>query len=425
MKFINNKSEFLNNTATLASGTVIAQLLPLLLSPWLSRIYTPEDFAIMALVLPFITIGALLSTLKLELAIVIPKTDKEALNILLSAFALNILISVLLLFLTFLTVLYVPISFLGANNKHILWAIPIGIFAVGTYQILNYWSTRCKTFKNNAFSKITQASTTLFVSILLGYILFGAQGLIIGFVSGYFLGSVVLFFRLKGAFENQEVKLFDSANMSIVLSKYKNFALITTPHAFLDILTDQGIIYILKIFFIERVIGSFAFAYRYTRAPLSIITSSVGQVFYQKASQMVADNMDIRPMMFKIQKNLFLMALLPFLILFLYTPHIFAFVFSEDYRQAGEIVRYLLPFFFANFVVSPISSITLILKKQKQAFLITMVDLIFRVSAIVVGGIFWDFRYSFALISVFCVIILTFATLWYYKIANPKHYISY
>lgn len=408
------------------SGTVIAQALPILLSPWLSRIYTPENFATLALILPVISIGALISTLRLDVAIVIPKENDEGLQLMISAFIINISVTVFTLLIVAILVLFgFSETIFPKLNPYLLWTVPLGIFSIGGYQILNFWSTRCKTYRNNAVSKIVQSSVTLLFSITIGYLIIGPEGLVIGFVLGYLCGSFVLLYRLRGIISKTTITSFNSVLFKRVINKYRNFALVNTPHAILDIVVDQGIIYLMKVYFTEKVLGGFAFAYRYIRAPLSIITSSIYQVFYEQASKHESENKDIRPLMFKIQKNLFIIGILPFIILFIFTPQIFAFIFSEDYRQAGEIARYLLPWIFMNYLVSPISAITLIFNKQKQALMITVIDFAARVIALLVGGIFFDYIFSFVLISIFCTIILIFATLWYYKIAKPGVHKSY
>jgi len=420
------KNQFLANIATLISGTVIAQALPIILSPWISRIYSPEDFATLALILPVISIGALLSTFRLDVAIVIPKEDIEAKNLLLSAFLINIFTTILA------TVIIATILIFGFSsllfpklNSSLLWTVPIGIFAIGTYQILNFWSTRAKTYRNNAISKIIQSTSTLIISIVIGYIINGPEGLIIGFVLGFVFGSIVLAYRLRKSINHDFFKSFNKNSFTQIIKKYRNFLIINTPHAILDIIVDQGIIYLMKVYFTEKILGGFAFAYRYTRAPLSIITSSIYQVFYEQASKMAAESKDIRPLMFKIQKNLFLVSIIPFILITIFTPQLFAFVFSEEYRQAGEIAQYLMPWIFMNFLVSPISAITLIFNKQKQALFITIIDFSARILAIVLGGLFFNYAFSFILISIFCTIILIFATIWYYNIAKPGLHKSY
>ena len=420
------KNRFFANIVTLISGTVIAQALPIVLSPWLSRIYSPENFATFALILPIISIGAIISTLRLDVAIVIPENDNEALQLLVSAFIINISITLFSLLITLIFILFgFSESLFPTLNSYLLWTIPIGIFSVGTYQILNFWSTRCKTYRNNAISKIIQSTTTLVCSITIGYLIIGPEGLVIGFVVGYVFGSLTLIYRLRRIINRDVIAFINRTLFSQIIKKYRNFVVINTPHAILDIVIDQGIIYLMKVYFTEKILGGFAFAYRYIRSPLSIITSSIYQVFYEQASKLVAESKDIRPLMYKIQKNLFLIGILPFIFIFLFTPQLFSFVFSEKYRQAGEIARYLLPWIFMNYLVSPISAITLIFNKQKQALMITVIDFAARILAIIAGGIFFDYTFSFILISIFCTIILIFTTFWFYNIAKQGIHKNY
>ena len=66
---------FFKNVATLAAGTAFAQIIVILATPILSRLYTPEEFGAYGI---FITVVGLLSTiaaLGYDMAIV--KEDKE------------------------------------------------------------------------------------------------------------------------------------------------------------------------------------------------------------------------------------------------------------------------------------------------------------------------------------------------------------
>lgn len=419
------KNSFIVNITTLISGNVLAQALPILLSPWLSRIYTPTDFAALSLILPIISIGALISTLRLDVAIVIPKEDKEAIEIITTAILLNWLITIFSIITVIVIVFFIENQLIWNNtNKNIFWLVPLGIFSVSLYSILNYWSTRCKTYKINALSKVIQSVTTVLFSIFIGYIINGPTGLISGFVFGYLLGALFLLFKQKNILTFLKITPYNFQIINKLIKKYRNFVVINTPHSILDILVDQGIIYLFKIYFTERILGSFAFAFRYIRAPISIITSSISQVFYEQSAKLTSENKDIRPLMLKIQKKLFLVGIIPFVIIFSFTPDLFAFIFSEDYRQAGEIARYLLPWIFVNYLVSPISPVTLIFKKQREAFIITIIDFLVRIVLIVCGGLFFNYKFSFISISFFCSFILIFANVWYYRIAipNKKYY---
>ena len=76
------KSSFSRNVATLASGTIIAQAIPVAISPILTRLYTPDDFGILALLMSIVAVFSSVVTAKYDLALLLPKKDDEALKVL-------------------------------------------------------------------------------------------------------------------------------------------------------------------------------------------------------------------------------------------------------------------------------------------------------------------------------------------------------
>ena len=73
-----SKSEYIRHIITIVTGTMFAQLLPLLITPLLTRLYSPESFGLFA---NFIAITAIISSivsLRLEMAILLPKSTKIA-----------------------------------------------------------------------------------------------------------------------------------------------------------------------------------------------------------------------------------------------------------------------------------------------------------------------------------------------------------
>ena len=80
-EMLNLKSEFSKNVLTLVTGTTIAQSIPIAISPILTRIYTPEDFGVLALFISITTILGTIANGRYELAIVLPKRDNNALEL--------------------------------------------------------------------------------------------------------------------------------------------------------------------------------------------------------------------------------------------------------------------------------------------------------------------------------------------------------
>ena len=90
-------SEFFKNVATLISGTSIAQAFSVIIYIFLSRIYTEEDFGVFGLYMNILNITIIFSTAKYELAILLPKSEKESLNLLGLSGLISVGVSLILL----------------------------------------------------------------------------------------------------------------------------------------------------------------------------------------------------------------------------------------------------------------------------------------------------------------------------------------
>ena len=141
------RSGFSKSLITLLTGTTLAQGITLLISPLLSRLYTPHDFGVFGTFLSIVSAIALIASLRYEIAIVLPKKEDVAINLLALAAFLTIIISILsfigvLLFKYF----YPGYEFLDQDLKFLLFFIPVLILFIGFYQILNNYANRLKQY---------------------------------------------------------------------------------------------------------------------------------------------------------------------------------------------------------------------------------------------------------------------------------------
>jgi O-antigen/teichoic acid export membrane protein len=174
------KSEFSRNILTLMTGTIIAQAIPIAISPILTRIYRPEDFGLYAIFVAIITILGSVASGRYELAIMLPKKDEDAINI----FALGILITVgMTAFITILVVVLNDFIVSLLNNQEIgfwLYFIPVSVFFVGCFNLLNVFNNRCENYIDIKNSQILKSTTSVIVQLLVGLIKQGVTGLISG-----------------------------------------------------------------------------------------------------------------------------------------------------------------------------------------------------------------------------------------------------
>src|SRR5690554_4361739 len=152
------KSKYTRNVLTLMTGTGLAQAIPIAISPILTRLYTPEEFGMFGMYLAIVAILAVAATGRYELAILLPKNDKDAINILILSILLSALFSVLLLIVVIAFGEKIALLFGEPSlSKWLLW-VPVSVLLVGAYQSLNYWSNRKAHYKRLAISRTLQSA---------------------------------------------------------------------------------------------------------------------------------------------------------------------------------------------------------------------------------------------------------------------------
>jgi O-antigen/teichoic acid export membrane protein len=413
------RSEFAINVLTLMTGTTIAQAIPVAISPILTRLYTPADFGMLSLFMSFVAIIAVVIAARYEFAIMLPKDDNDARNIL--VLALIICTSVSILSLVIIGVFNEPLSRMMGNPKignWLYWA-PLTLFFTGVYQAFNLWSTRKKTFRNNAISRVSMASAIGGTQLLAGTAGLGAVGLVTGTITGQAVGALVISSRvIKYVIRNK--KEISVQRMKANMKRYKSFPMVNAPHALIDTVQEQGVVFLINYFFTSTILGFYAFALRLLLGPLGLIGSSMNQVFYQKASDTFNNGQSLRPLVRSMYRKLLTIGLPLFTVLFFILPWLFGFVFGAKWKPAGEIGQYLLPWIFLNFLISPVSSLPLIVGKQKQAMLFSFVNIILKAAAILTGGYYHDYKLTFILISVSGGAVYLAGMYWYYLIADTK-----
>jgi O-antigen/teichoic acid export membrane protein len=407
------KSEFSRNVLTLMTGTTIAQVIPIAISPILTRIYSPEDFGVFALYIGMASLFIIVATARYEIAIVLPDKDSEAINI----FALSISITIILTILTFVVILFFNDNILNILKAkklgNLIFLIPLSIFVAGIFQSLNYWANRKKYFKSISISQISQSITIGSLQVAIGYFNVGS-GLIFGNIIGRVIAMIVL---LKKFLQNDKKYLTDiSKKMMIVqMKRYKDFPLINSIHAFSDTVRTSGSSMLISSFFGSSILGLYALAVRVLQVPISIIGSALGQVLYQKFTTIHNEKRKLMPYVIKTEIYLLVIAIPMFTILYYIAPSLFGFVFGEKWRVAGEYTQILTPYLFMNFLVSPISNLPIIMERQQDIFYISLFGNILFLSIFIIFHNL-EIKTVFLFLSITQVIFYIYVMWWYFSI---------
>lgn len=397
------RREMLKNMALLTGGTAIAQAIGFGVSPILSRLFTDNDYGEYGIFTSIVSYLVVVSCLRLEQAIVIPKSDDEARSIAQWSIKLNTIVALL----TFGICCFGLVLF-----EFSPFFILIGptVFFMGLINTFNYYSTRQKTYKINSQSRIITSIAIAATAVLMGFLNSGSAGLIIGMLLGQVFGGIYLFVKIY----KEIYKSSNSLAWSELRKKYKQFIFINTPHALFDLTEVYGVILLMGFFFEDSFIGAYFFAFRILKAPIGLIGSSIFQVFYRESSARVADKIGLLKLFKKLVMQLTAFSFVPFLVLGLFGEELFLFVFGNDWGEAGVISSFFALWFWLNFIANPVSCIPIIMNKQPFSFAIAVFNTIIRLTIIFIAGLEGDFYiliYGFAISQ---ALIMLFNLLWYY-----------
>jgi len=350
---LKTKSEFTRNVLTLMTGTVVAQAIPIAISPILTRIYSPEEFGLFALFFAILSILSVLANGRYENSVMLPKKDEDALHL----FALGIIINIFLSTIILIIVIVFNDSITKAlgNEEISLWLyfIPISLFFTGLFNILNSMNNRQKNYKDIASATITKSMVMALVQLVVGLIKSGAAGLILGQILAQFFANVKLFKNIikdkKAIFSIRKLKIIALA------IKYKKFPIFSLPSALANVLSGQLSNILISSFYSVATLGFYSLIQRILAIPSVLIGKSIGQVYYEEGTRERKKNGVVTDIFNSTFKKLVIIGLPSFSILFFIVEDLFAFVFGEEWRVAGHYAQIVIPMFFMRFVVASLS----------------------------------------------------------------------
>lgn len=403
------------------SGTAIAQIMNLGLSIILYQFfYTPEESAELGLFARIIGVGAAIVTARYEFAMPIAKADVHSFRLYRLALRLAFISSGVSAI-----VVLIPMFLAGNVSDGLFFAlIPIGMFLTAYYSIGTNWAIRTREFRSISYSKVAKVGVGGGIKLLLGWLGSGYIGLIIGTVSGLIVANGWFgktFFRMNEKF-NVKAK---SPRTKLLAKTYQEFPKVNLPHTMMDVGKELLVAIIILQLFTKSDFGLYDHSIRMLRMPLMLAGLAISQVFFQSCAERYNRGEDIFPLVFRAVKILFLISIIPFGLVFFFGDDLFAWVFSEKWRGAGEYSEILAPWFMLNFIASPISFLPLILGKQRQFFVIAIVGAIANVCSFWVPDTFFnaDIETTLWIVTssqVTYYLFIIFKTFQYLKQARPK-----
>jgi O-antigen/teichoic acid export membrane protein len=410
------KYEFALNVGKLMSGTMLAQALGVIITPILTRFFLPEHFGVSSVFISYCAMIGTVVCLKYEMAIVIPDNDDDSANILGLSLLLVVCISAMI------ALLVIPFDDFWAkllNNpklqRYLIW-MPVMVAASGTTMAFNFWLNRYKAFGQNSMASVLNSLTTQ--GFKLGAAVAGvASGgaLILAAVIGQCVSAIFLAMRFNRV-HAVALGSIRFTKMTALASRFRHFPLYASGAALLNTASQQLPVVFMAFFFEPAVVGYYAFGVGILSLPMSLITSAVSRVFYQKACEIRHSNG--RQISSDLYQTLFTIGFFPFATIIFHGEMLFATIFGENWGPAGVYAQFIAVWSLFVFSVRPLTMTIAVYELQRIGLVLQSLLFILRLGSVYIGAFFNNALLAVALFSLTGAVHYFCTGLWYIHIAG-------
>jgi len=364
----------LRPTLTLLTGGALAQALPLLLGPWLARLYSPQEFGVYHLFSAVAANLAVVACARYEFALPLAADDAEA----------EALRRLCLLLLAALTLLCGLAGVVWAGWVGAWWPawLPLAVLLLGALSLATLWATRQQRFPALAAARVLQHGGGAALQAAGGVLQAGVHGLIAATLAAAAAALALLRLPLRAS----TAKPPDHRALRAAAWRHREFPLLNTPHAFLGALQDTVTLALISAQLGSAAAGAWGLALRYLKAPATLVGGALSQALYPRLA--AGGGRITRESRATVRQAMLMLAAIAaplVLLLWGWGPQLFAWAFGERWREAGELARALALYVGVHFVASPLAVVTMAWQAQAWALRLALVGQAAFVVALAIG----------------------------------------
>lgn len=388
----------LRNVLTLLAGTVSAQAISLAVTPLLARLYSPEDFGLLATFMMLSNNLAMFATLSYYGAIVLPKRDESAFALVFTCILLSAGVSGLV---------GIFVVFAGDNlaawlrNPELaewLWLLPVSIFAWGGFETIATWCTRRRNFLSISTGTVNRRLVASGSQLAFGAA--GANpGLLAGQVIGELTGFVLLAWRGLREAPRRYWSTIRWSRIWVLLHRYRRFPTYdlfsSATAAFARNMPVLG----LGIFFNPAIVGFFMMANRLVAAPLQLGAASVTRVLFERANRAKLEG-TLPSLSLSVYQRLFMVITTPLALLCIAAPELIEILLGSRWETAADYLRWITLWLLFSSTASPLHRLFAVLESQNELAIINGILFVTSALSFLLGGWLGD---DMLTVAMFCV----------------------
>jgi O-antigen/teichoic acid export membrane protein len=340
---------------TIIGGTAGGQLMGILISPVLSRVYSPADFGIFIVIFALSSTLGTIAALRFELAVPLAASEREAQSLATLGFVCSAVTAV------------VGSAFVAAFGEGIVsllhrpelmpWLrfVPPMAALLAGFMVLNQLAVRHRRYAAIGRRSLWQSGVMVTTQTATGLAGLQPGGLMLGMAVGQAAGLLSL---LPGAGlaspAGRQGRKWRSLKQA--LRDHRRFPLVLAPSGLINVLGIQLPVLILAYVYGSAVAGWLGLAQRVLGVPVTIVGTAIAQVYLGELAEIRRQGSPRAASLFDRTTRRLILASVPItLVLLLFGPAGFALVFGAPWRTSGEYAQALALGLAAQLVAAPLS----------------------------------------------------------------------
>ncbi len=360
-----SKSRFLRNVSFLVMATVASRLIGIVTLPYKARLYVDIDYAHLAIFLVAATLITLLSTARFELIIPTIKQERDAMQMTYMIMLLSLVVCAIF------SIVFYGIGSVGFGYELLtteLLGVPF-IIALFAFCVLRAWTYTITYFFNHqerfriiARSRLADA----LVATALG-IGFGLLGTSEGLILALLLAAAIQFLFLVLPWLLHPAHQFPHVGSMIELAKtHIKQPLYNLPQAFFGQVQQNIFVGVIESIYGQSVLGFHAFTYNLVRMPSSFVGGALAEVSLKRAAKLLeTDPAALVHYAKSFIKFVLVLLIIPVGILMFFGEPIFAFVFGEQWAEAGRYAQIYAPMIILLMMSTPLRVLPVVTGHQR------------------------------------------------------------
>lgn len=357
------RSSYLSDIVRVLSGNGLGQAIALASLPFLSRIFSPRDFAVQNLFVQFVGFSSVVLTWRYEYLIALPDLEVRALALQRLVFVSALVgvvvgTSVVLMFAQELAgalgepelAAYLPMAFASA-----------GLLSIG--MALQNLMQRRQSYRLSSLSEVASKAGYVLVAFAGGWLVAGAWGLVLATAGGAIAKIVSLWVVRESPVDLQPpIERRDIIDVAVLYRKLAGS--ISLSHVLMTVTGAIPSIFIARAYGHEEL-GQFALVATTLFLPSALLGNALGQVYFQRAAAAWSRGSSFLDLWKSTAYWLLMAGGITYLATWVLAGWLYPLVFGAQWSNAGAYATILVPAAFFSFLTSPLDRGSLVVGAWK------------------------------------------------------------